>query len=454
VKEANNGYIYNNYFQNSGVGGSMPAVRLDYQSVVVIPDIPNPNVCSNINFLHNTFVDCGDIDLGATGPVSNTWANNLFKKSSGNIFINPNAGTSWAGNMFQGILGIAIPSGMANVNPQLVLNANNFFGLSSNSPAIDAASASYPAIPDLPNLDDDFSLLLDISRQARPASVTFKDVGCDEFTTGSALNRPLALSDVGPSYLGGPGSATAPSITAQSSNQTVVVGSPVTFFVVASGTGPLSYQWRKNGSNLVGVTGSTNNIAFAQVTDAGSYTVVITYIAGSITNTPAMLTVIEPPSIAAQSSNQTVAAGSPISFFVVASGTSPFGYQWRKDGSNLVGELGATISIAAAQSPSAGSYTVIVTNVAASITSIVATLNISITPPLIKSIVPNLGGDVTLTGNGPVGETYQVLATTNVELPLVNWTTVDAGVFTGGIFNVTDTQATNYPQRFYRIATP
>ena len=539
VKEANNGYIYNNYFQNSGVGGSMPAVRLDYQSVVVIPDIPNPNVCSNINFLHNTFVDCGDIDLGATGPVSNTWANNLFKKSSGNIFINPNAGTSWAGNMFQGILGIAIPSGMANVNPQLVLNANNFFGLSSNSPAIDAASASYPAIPDLPNLDDDFSLLLDISRQARPASVTFKDVGCDEFTTGSALNRPLALSDVGPSYLGGPGSATAPSITAQSSNQTVVVGSPVTFFVVASGTGPLSYQWRKNGtnlvgvtsatniivsaqvgdaanysvvvtnvagsvtntsvtltvnvppsisaqspnqtvvegspvnffvvasgsspliyqwrkngSNLVGVTGSTNNIAFAQVTDAGSYTVLITNIAGSITNTPAMLTVIEPPSIAAQSSNQTVAAGSPISFFVVASGTSPFGYQWRKDGSNLVGELGATISIAAAQSPSAGSYTVIVTNAAGSITSIVATLNISITPPLIKSIVPNLGGDVTLTGNGPVGETYQVLATTNVELPLVNWTTVDAGVFTGGIFNVTDTQATNYPQRFYRISTP
>ena len=94
------------------------------------------------------------------------------------------------------------------------------------------------------------------------------------------------------------------------------------------------------------------------------------------------------------------------------------------------------------------------TNVAASITSIVATLNISITPPLIKSIVPNLGGDVTLTGNGPVGERYQVLATTNVEIPLVHWNIVDAGVFTGGIFNVTDTQATNYPQRFYRIATP
>jgi hypothetical protein len=454
VKEANNGYIYNNYFQNSGVGGSMPAVKLDYQSVVVIPDVPNPNVCSNINFLHNTFVDCGDIDLGATGPALNTWANNIFKKSSGNIFINPNAGTSWASNIYQGTLGISIPSGMANVNPQLVLNSDNYFGLNSNSPAIDSASASYPAIPDVPLVDDDFSLLLDISRQARPANVTLKDVGCDEFTAGATLNRPLALSDVGPSYLGGPGSATAPSITAQSSNQTVVVGSPVTFFVVASGTGPLSYQWRKNGTNLVGVTTATNTIASAQVGDAGSYSVVVTNVAGSITNTPATLTINIPPSIAAQSSNQTVVAGSAVSFFVVASGTSPFSYQWRKDGTNLVGEVGATNTIAAAQSPSAGIYTVIVTNAAGSITSFVATLTISITPPQITSIVPNVGGHVTLSGTGPVGETYRLLATTNVELPLVNWPTVDAGVFTGGIFNVTDTQATNYPQRFYRIATP
>ena len=453
VKEANNSYIYNNYFQNSGVGGSMDAVKLDYQSVIVIPDIPNPNVCSNINFLHNTFVDCGDIDLGATGPVLNTWANNIFKKDSGNIFINPNGGTSWASNIYQGALGISIPSGMANMNPQLVLNPDNYFGLNSNSPAIDASSASYPTIPDVPIVDDDFSLLLDISRQARSASVTLKDVGCDEFTTGSIGNRPVNLSDVGPSYLGGPGSATAPSITAQSSNKTVVAGSPVTFFVVASGTGPLSYQWRKNGTNLVGVTSATNIIASAQVTDAAIYTVAVTNSAGSITNTPTTLTVNVPPSIGTQPSNQTVNAGSPATFFVAASGTAPLSYQWRKDETNIAATT-ATNNIAAAQSPNAGRYTVVVTNIAGSSTSVVATLTVLITPPQITSIGPGVGGNFTLSGTGPVGEAYRILATTNIELPLISWPAVDSGVLTGGLFNFTDTQATNHLQRFYRIVTP
>ncbi|MFZ4622455.1 MAG: T9SS type A sorting domain-containing protein, partial [Bacteroidota bacterium] len=63
----------------------------------------------------------------------------------------------------------------------------------------------YPAIINIANIDDDPTVLFDISGQARPATATAKDVGCDEYTTGSTTNRPLTLSDVGPSYLGGPG---------------------------------------------------------------------------------------------------------------------------------------------------------------------------------------------------------------------------------------------------------
>ena len=68
-------------------------------------------------------------------------------------------------------------------------------------PAIDASSSSYPAILDIANIDDDPSILLDISGQARPITTTLKDVGCDEYTTGTITNRPLKLSDVGPTYL-------------------------------------------------------------------------------------------------------------------------------------------------------------------------------------------------------------------------------------------------------------
>src|ERR1019366_8014598 len=45
---------------------------------------------------------------------------------------------------------------------------------------------------------------------------------------------------------------TPPSIVTQPQSQTVGVGSNVTFTVTASGTAPLSYQWRLNGTNIAG----------------------------------------------------------------------------------------------------------------------------------------------------------------------------------------------------------
>ena len=106
---------------------------------------------TNINILHNTFVNSGMIDLGGTGPAAVTFANNIFKKSSGSIFANPNGGTSWAGNIYNGTLGITKPaSGLTSADPKLVLNSDGYYGLASNSPAIDAASSNYPAIIDIP----------------------------------------------------------------------------------------------------------------------------------------------------------------------------------------------------------------------------------------------------------------------------------------------------------------
>ena len=72
------------------------------------------------------------------------------------------------------------------------------------------------------------------------------------------------------------------------------------FTVTASGTAPLSYQWRFNGTNLVNgsqVSGSTSptlSILNAQPTNAGSYSVVVTNAAGSVTSAVAVLSVIVP----------------------------------------------------------------------------------------------------------------------------------------------------------------
>ena len=70
----------------------------------------------------------------------------------GSIFNNANSGTSWAGNIRQGTLGISIPTGMSNTNPNLALNSEGYYGLSSTSP-VNNANVSFPTILNIANIE-------------------------------------------------------------------------------------------------------------------------------------------------------------------------------------------------------------------------------------------------------------------------------------------------------------
>lgn len=87
-------------------------------------------------------------------------------------------------------------------------------------------------------------------------------------------------------------------ISTQPASQTVTTGGTATFSVTAAGTGTLTYQWRKDGSNISGATSSTYTIAAVVVGDAGNYDVVITNIVGSVTSSAATLTVNTAPTAA------------------------------------------------------------------------------------------------------------------------------------------------------------
>jgi len=82
-----------------------------------------------------------------------------------------------------------------------------------------------------------------------------------------------------------------PEIIAHPQSQTLIAGTPATFDVRVRGTKPLSYQWRFNGSDIAGATGTNAFILGVQTVDAGDYTVVITNEFGSVTSTVATLTV-------------------------------------------------------------------------------------------------------------------------------------------------------------------
>lgn len=91
-----------------------------------------------------------------------------------------------------------------------------------------------------------------------------------------------------------PPPAQPPSIITQPTSQTVAVGVSATFSVVATGTSPLSYQWRKDGTNIAGATSASFTIASVAMSDAGNYTVVVSNSAGSATSNAATLTVNQP----------------------------------------------------------------------------------------------------------------------------------------------------------------
>jgi hypothetical protein len=85
-----------------------------------------------------------------------------------------------------------------------------------------------------------------------------------------------------------------PNITGQPLSQIVWMGSNVTFHVAATGTLPLSYQWLKGGTNIVGATAASHTLAGVTRRDSGAYAVEVSNAGGSIFSSNATLTVLVP----------------------------------------------------------------------------------------------------------------------------------------------------------------
>ena len=172
-------------------------------------------------------------------------------------------------------------------------------------------------------------------------------------------------------------------INRQPTNATVVLSNPAGFSVDASGTAPLTYQWRKSGINIGGATATNYSIASVIAADAGSYDVVVLNgVGSSITSSVATLTVLFPPSISQSPQSQNVINGSNATFSVAASGSPSLSYQWRKDGVNIGGAVATNYSITGVTTNNGGGYDAIVSNPYGSITSAVAQLTVVFPPSI------------------------------------------------------------------------
>ena len=130
-----------------------------------------------------------------------------------------------------------------------------------------------------------------------------------------------------------------PLITSVSDDQSVVAGTPATFSVTATASvtallkGPITYQWVKNATNILGGQTSSNLTFSPVLADNGTvYQCIASDFYGSVTSTPPInLTVTATPVApfnAGSFQNLTNTVGDGVSITVTAGGTTPLSYQW------------------------------------------------------------------------------------------------------------------------------
>jgi len=190
---------------------------------------------------------------------------------------------------------------------------------------------------------------------------------------GSVTSVPASLT-VGAAY--------APRIVSQTGAQNISVGQTATFSVVATGTGPLSYQWLRNGAVIAGATSAsyTTPVIVATSPPAVQYNVRVTNSAGNVLGTNAALTTaaaVVAPTLPNDTATASVIVGQVASFTAAPAGTGAFTYQWRRNGVNIVGATSATYSTAPTVAGDNGAvFSVVVGNGAGSVTSVGTALTV------------------------------------------------------------------------------
>ncbi len=88
-----------------------------------------------------------------------------------------------------------------------------------------------------------------------------------------------------------------------------------------------------------------------------------------------------PPAIGGQPQSQSVLIDASAVFTAAVGGTPPFSYQWYKNGVAIAGATNATLLVSLCQTTDVGNYDLVVSNAFGSITSLLASLTITGSPP-------------------------------------------------------------------------
>jgi len=193
--------------------------------------------------------------------------------------------------------------------------------------------------------------------------------------------------------------ALPPLILASPQDLTVLAGAAASFSVQTAAQGaPLQYQWRRNGTDIAGATAATYSLATTSLADSGArFSVRVSNSVAAVVSAEATLTVnavaVE-PSITQQPAAATVTAGQSAQFSVLAGGTAPLSYQWRRDGQAIAGATAASYTLVNTLVADSGArFSVLVSNSAGQLSSADAVLTVN--------APPQASGRFLLAGAGP-----------------------------------------------------
>jgi uncharacterized repeat protein (TIGR03803 family) len=250
-----------------------------------------------------------------------------------------------------------------------------------------------------------------------------------------------------------------PRILNQPTNETVSAGGSAAFTVGINGVGPITYQWRKNGANIAGAISSSLVLTNISANSSGSYSVTVSNAGGTTVSSNAILIVICPTITVNPATLSTAMIGVPYNQTNTAyGGVGP--YTYRKTSGNL--PLGFTLSSSGVLSGTpnrTGNY--IFTISATDFDGCVGTNKLSLAVENYLIFVnPYLDSNGWFHAqlNVPASSNFVIVASTNITLPLSNWTSLTTNNAPNGIFFFTDSNgigSTNsWPQRFYRATPP
>lgn len=247
--------------------------------------------------------------------------------------------------------------------------------------------------------------------------------------------------------------ASAPVITWAQPSVTANAGFRQTLRVIATGGG-LTWAWRRNG---VIVPGNENGDMvlnpFIPADHAGTWTVTVSNTLGSTeaTFTLSAASVATAPVILGEVLSRSAVPGMTVSLSVaglIEPGGGVLSYQWYRDGTPIPGATQPAYSISQAQPSASGHYYLVITNVAGSATSNIATVTVGNgypPAPAPLTIVQN-GASLDITFRTVNARSYRLEETTALN---GGWTTVETFNGSGAVKSWSIPAGTG--RRFYRV---